>query len=526
MEKKRVKCLYRVSTKKQVENDDIPMQRQYFRDFATQHPDWEIIDEVYEKGVSGYKVHAEDRDELNQLRNDALGKKFDVLLVYMSDRIGRMAYESALCAYWFVEQGIEVWSATEGQLIFDTSSDKLLNFFLFLKAEGESEKTSIRTKTRLGQIVLNGWFRGGVAPYGYRVEKRGRLNVRGEEVNDIFIDEEEAVIVRYIFDLSAIRGYGGRKIASTLRKEGYYNRNGKPFHPATIQNMLKNIMYMGILRSGESRSEIFPDLQIIPPELFELAQQQIASHRSDYEAARLSPMKAEGHALLSGNVYCGMCGARLNATTVRATHHPVQNGENRRVPIYRCYNRLQHKGVCEGPTSYRADKVDGIVEEAVKEILGCIQITDFSEYMAKQRQAEAVAFRSQLKRLEKEYKSAFEERSRLARHIGAALDGQGPFTAEELKEQMDTLQGECNQISAQMEQQKQLLSDSENREKMVAQQFELLKGYAEVYEGATFEEKRKIVSALIERVEVSRGYQVKIQFRVGLDLLEDLQQSA
>ena len=91
---------------------------------------------------------------------------------------------------------------------------------------------------------------------------------------------------------------------------------------------------------------------------------------------------------------------------------------------------------------------------------------------------------------------------------------------------MDALQEECNQISVQMEKQKQLLSDSENREKLVAQQFELLKGYAEVYEGATFEEKRKIVSALIERVEVSRGYQVKIQFRVGLDLLEDLQQSA
>ena len=49
VEKKRVKCLYRVSTKKQVENDDIPMQRQYCRDFAAQHPDWEIIDEVYEK---------------------------------------------------------------------------------------------------------------------------------------------------------------------------------------------------------------------------------------------------------------------------------------------------------------------------------------------------------------------------------------------------------------------------------------------------------------------------------------------
>ena len=40
---KRVVCLYRVSTVGQVEKDDIPMQKQYCREFCKQHPGWDII---------------------------------------------------------------------------------------------------------------------------------------------------------------------------------------------------------------------------------------------------------------------------------------------------------------------------------------------------------------------------------------------------------------------------------------------------------------------------------------------------
>ena len=48
MEKnKRVYCLYRVSTKGQVEKDDIPMQKQYCREFA-ESQGWTIIKEFAE----------------------------------------------------------------------------------------------------------------------------------------------------------------------------------------------------------------------------------------------------------------------------------------------------------------------------------------------------------------------------------------------------------------------------------------------------------------------------------------------
>ena len=88
MEKnKRVYCLYRVSTKGQVEKDDIPMQKQYCREFA-ESQGWTIIKEFAEKGVSGFKVAAADRDAIQEIRQDAEERKFDILLVFMFDRLG------------------------------------------------------------------------------------------------------------------------------------------------------------------------------------------------------------------------------------------------------------------------------------------------------------------------------------------------------------------------------------------------------------------------------------------------------
>ncbi len=108
--------LYRVSTKKQYDNqkDDIPMQRTACHEFAERN-NWVIVKEFMEKGISGYKVSANDRDAVLDLKEAALRKEFDVLLVFMFDRLGRIDSETPFILQWFVEQGIEVWSTQEGQ---------------------------------------------------------------------------------------------------------------------------------------------------------------------------------------------------------------------------------------------------------------------------------------------------------------------------------------------------------------------------------------------------------------------------
>ena len=73
---KRVYCLYRVSTAQQVDvvKDDIPMQRIACHDFAARMG-WTILVEKEEKGISGFKVSAEKRDAIQELKEAALNKE-------------------------------------------------------------------------------------------------------------------------------------------------------------------------------------------------------------------------------------------------------------------------------------------------------------------------------------------------------------------------------------------------------------------------------------------------------------------
>ena len=242
---KRVYCLYRVSTKGQVEKDDIPMQKQRCHEFAAEKG-WDIIAEFSEKGVSGFKVSAKDRDAVQEIQRDAALGKFDILLVFMFDRLGRKEDETPFVVEWFVNNGIEVWSAEEGQQRFDNHVDKLMNYIRYWQASGESLKTSIRTKTRLGQIVQEGRFRGGVPAYGFQLVKKGRTGKKNRELYDIEINPDEAPAVKRMFDLTDRYGYGGRKISTILKNEGIINlRTGEPFHYSTIQHILANIMNAG-----------------------------------------------------------------------------------------------------------------------------------------------------------------------------------------------------------------------------------------------------------------------------------------
>ena len=94
---------------------------------------------------------------IQEIQREAALNTFDILLVFMFDRLGRRDDETPFIVEWFVNNGIEVWSAEEGQQRFDNHVDKLLNYIRYWQASGESIKTSIRTKTRLGQIPW--WLR-------------------------------------------------------------------------------------------------------------------------------------------------------------------------------------------------------------------------------------------------------------------------------------------------------------------------------------------------------------------------------
>ena len=67
------------------------------------------------------------------------------------------------------------------------------------------------------------------------------------------INEQEAEIVRLIFDKYVYEGYGAQRIATYLNNAGYRARSGKCWHPGSLRGMVGNLTYMGVLRCGDGR---------------------------------------------------------------------------------------------------------------------------------------------------------------------------------------------------------------------------------------------------------------------------------
>ena len=137
----KVRTLLRVSSRQQLQDDDIPLQRAELKTFIEQHKEWIYDGEYIEAAVSAYKNSLNQREKLLQILEDAKNGQFDILLAYMSDRIGRKdeytAYISALN-----NLGIQVWTVKEGQLKTDSHMDALINYIRFWQNEGESRKTN------------------------------------------------------------------------------------------------------------------------------------------------------------------------------------------------------------------------------------------------------------------------------------------------------------------------------------------------------------------------------------------------
>ena len=217
-------------------------------------------------------------------------------------------------------------------------------------------------------------FRGGIAPYGYRLEASGVLNKRKHEVLKLTVVESEANVVRLIFQLCVNSGYGRCRIANFLNEGGITTKNGGSWHESTIGHMLHNVLYTGVLRSGNSKSEIIPELQIITPDIFQQAQVIMQVRTNANDAKRTLPRHTRGQSLLSGNIYCGHCGGRMYQTSNTTDYVRADGGITKRKRIrYVCYNRARKWNPCDGQTGYTTHILDAKVDAYLCELFDGIK---------------------------------------------------------------------------------------------------------------------------------------------------------
>lgn len=269
-----------------------------------------------------------------------------------------------------------------------------------------------------------------------------------------------------------------------------------------------------------------PELQIIPQEEFEAAQ-RIREDRSAHaaeEAEHHVPLRTRGQALLSNNVYCGHCGARLALTTSRKWRKLSDGTLDDTLRIrYTCYGKLRKQTDCTGQTGYTMHILDEIIDKMVRQIFSRLRGIPKEQLITSRYAKETAERKNHLQALQAERDKAEKDLLALKTEILAVIKGESAFPKDTLAEmiaaqekkhtELETL---CEEASAELERNAELMAN-------VSQLYEELISYADLYDSASFEAKKMIVSQLIRRVDVYRGYQIHVDF--NFDLAQYLENS-
>lgn len=509
---KRAALEYRVSTKGQVDHDDIPMQKIACRKFAQQQG-WRVVMEKAEKGVSGSKVSASKRDVIQELRTAASNREFDVLLVYMFDRLGRIESETPFVLEWFVQHGIEMWSTHEGQQRIESHGDKLMNYIRFWQAAGESEKTSMRTRDRIRQIVSSGHYAGGFVPYGYRAVNKGRVNKRDQPVKDLEIDPEEAAWVREVFEKVANEGASGYAMARMLNERGLRTRQGAKFQSVNIRRLIRHEGYTGYIMTKAARSEFMPQLQIVDGDLFTKANERMDS-RCKYAAENKNAAKKSGNpTLLAGIVVCAHCGAKMSAFLHTDRYKLADGSIREKVQAkYNCYQRGQHLRECDGQSLYLAERVDGVVLALVDQMFQQIKQEPYDRSIEQRVRQQDAEWNRKKQAAEKKIQAARHKQQRYEEEIVRCLDGQSAFSEATLARLIQQAEAEVQQAKNEYA---ELLKNDSSRTtvQQIRKYYDEFLGWANEFDLASIPRKRTILAQLLEKVEVGKGYRVRIVVR-------------
>lgn len=327
---------------------------------------------------------------------------------------------------------------------------------------------------------------------------------------------QEAAVIKDIFDRYVNHGYGTHRICGYLADKGITTRNGSRFINTTIQNIIKRPLYIGIMRSGSVQSDVIPELQIISRDIFERAQ-EIAKERSAAYAGRHIPMNTKGNALLSGNVFCGHCNARLTLTTNGKKYVRKSDGAVTFTPKtrYVCYNKTRYPEKCNGQTGYTTSKLDGVIVKIVQEIFSKINEKPSEQIISAQFEERLAAVKLNLEQARAALESDIKTQSMLENEMVKIIQGTSVLKPEILNKKYEEVERSVAERKSLVNSLEQELTNSKDTMRQVTRQYNDVLSWAEMFANSDIGAKKMIVTQLISAVRVSRDYKIEIDFRIS-----------
>ncbi|MBQ8834433.1 MAG: recombinase family protein [Oscillospiraceae bacterium] len=355
----RVTYYARVSSDSEEQLNSLTNQISYYDDLIKKNKNWIFVPGYIDEGLSG--ISTKKRENFNRMIEDAAEDKFDLVITKEISRFARNTLDSIQFTRQLLNLGVCVFFQNDNINTLDEDSELRLSIMSSI-AQDELRKLSSRVKFGHQQAIKDKVVLGNSRIFGYR-KNTGKL----------VIDEEEATMVRELFELYATGQYSMKQIETIFWQKGYRNHNGNKLAHTTMSNMIANPKYKGYYVGNKVRvidmfskkqkflpaedwvmfkdetGEIVP--AIVSEELWDRAN-EILQKRSDDVKSRQGICN---HAnLLTGKLYCTCCGTAY----YRRDSKDKQGNKN-------------SKWVCSGKIKNGADSCDSfaIYEDEIKPLL-------------------------------------------------------------------------------------------------------------------------------------------------------------
>ena len=291
----------------------------HYTELIKNNKEW-IFSGIYaDKAITGTKV--DKREEFQRLIQDCMDGKIDMIIAKSLPRFARNTLDTLKYVRMLKERNIAVYFEVEK--INTLKDGEFLMTILSSVAQQEVENTSAYVKKGLKMKMKRGELVGfqGCLGYDYDVETKS-----------ISINEEGAVVVRYIFD-RYVAGAGSTMIARELNEQGHLTIRGNPWTSSSVMGIINNEKYKGDILLGktftvdpiskrrlenlgeEDRYYIHDHHEpIITEEQFERAQ-EMRRRRNGNRKCGVTPGKREKFSrqfAFSCMVECGFCGSNLS----------------------------------------------------------------------------------------------------------------------------------------------------------------------------------------------------------------------
>ena len=310
----RVTYYARVSSESDEQLNSLGNQIAYYEDLIKRNKNWTFVPGYIDEGLSG--ISTKKRENFNRMIDDASEDVFDLVITKEISRFARNTLDSIQYTRQLLNCGVGVFFQNDNINTLDEDSELRLSIMSSI-AQDELRKLSSRVKFGHQQAIKQNVVLGNSRIFGY-IKDGGKLA----------IDEDEAAMVRELFELYATDDYSMKQIEDLFWEKGYRNHNGKKIAHTTMSNMIANPKYKGyyvgnkvkVIDMFTKKQKFLPPEEwvmfkdetgeivpaIVPEELWDQAN-AILKRRSDDVKSRQGICN---HAnLLTGKLYCSHCGA-------------------------------------------------------------------------------------------------------------------------------------------------------------------------------------------------------------------------